>query len=102
MRHGKLITEESNIAKTQRDENARLWEALQQATANGDHFETVEEVKSLSLDEVTKRLKELKNKNELGCKWPDLDEIRWQRLAWRAKHFGFSNPFVLVKNGAEN
>lgn len=99
MRHGKLATEEANMAKTQREANAHLWNALHEAQAKGEYFETIEEVKSLSLEEVSKRLKEIKGDQSKGFSdWTTLDNARWQRLAWRAKYFGFNNPFTLTKN----
>ena len=87
-----------NIVKRQLDDNANLWKGVQKAKTNGDYYESDTEIKSLSLDEVSKRLKEIKSRNELGRKWPVLDEARWQRLAWRAKRLGFNNPFTLTKN----
>ena len=102
MRHGKLVTEEANIAKTQRETNARLWNSMQEAKANGDYCETVEELKTLTLEEVTKRLREIKGINKGFSDWTDLDNVRWPRLAWRAKQLGVSNPFTLTKNQEAN
>ena len=97
MRHGKLITEESNIAKRQRDKHVRLRNALQQAKANGVYVESDTEIKSLPLDEVAKRLKEISG-NKSVHNWTDLDNARWERLTWRAKKLGVSNPFTLIQN----
>ena len=101
MRHGKLVTEEANIAKTEREQNARLWRAAQEAVANGEHFETEAEIRSLSLEEVAKRLKAIScpdNPLKNCYDWTDLEKARWKRLEWRAKQLGVWNPFTLIKN----
>ena len=102
MRHGKLVTEEANIAKTEREQNARLWRAAQEAVANGEHFETEAELKSLTLEEVAKRLKEIvhpvDNPHRSRYEWTAFEEARWKRLEWRARQLGIRNPFTLIKN----
>ena len=97
MRHGKLITEECNIAKRQCDKHIKLSKALQKAKASGVLVESDAEIKSLSLEEVAKRLTKIQS-NKSVHDWTDLDNARWQRLAWRAKHLGVNNPFSLIKN----
>ena len=101
MRHGKLITEESNWAKTERDKNKKLHNALVEAKANGDYYETIDEIKAMPLEEVAKRLRTIKspdNSLRNAYDWTALDNARWERLAWRARQLGISNPFTLVKN----
>ena len=97
MRHGKLITEESNIAKRQRDKHVKLRKAMQEAKASGVPVESDTEIKSLSLEEVAKRLTAISN-NKSVHNWTDLDNARWERLTWRAKRLGINNPFSLIKN----
>ena len=83
--------------KMQDDKAKRLHAARREAEADGDLFESDEEIKTMPLKEVAKRLREIDNGRSL-TNWTDIDEARWERLAWRAKRLGVSNPFSLTKD----
>ena len=99
MIYGKGAHMAANGAKLQYDESKRLYAGRKEAEANGELFESDEEIKTMSLEEVTKRLKEIKGGIDKSYSdWTATEEARWQRLAWRAKRLGFNNPFTLTKN----
>ena len=91
-----------NIAKRQREENAVLWQAVQEGIDDQRYYETDKELKTLTIKEVKNRLTVIRNKYDIGDKWDKFDEARWQRLAWRARKLGFNNPFALAKSGEAN
>lgn len=98
MQRGKLATEQANIAKTEREENARLWKAIQEAKANGEYFESDNEIRTLPLEKLVQHLKQINRPDNSPYDWTPLEQARWKRLAWRAKQLGFDNPFALIQN----
>lgn len=100
MRRGKMATEEANWDKTARQENERLLAVI--VDAQEGSYETDDEIKTLPLEEVSKRLKEIYQPVDNPYKgfsdWTDLDRVRWQRLSWRARRLGVFNPFSLLSN----
>ena len=96
MIYGKGAHMAANGAKLQYDEGKRLYAGRKEAEEKGQLFESDEEIKTMPLEEVAKRLRQIRAK--AYSDWTNTDNARWERLAWRAKRLGVHNPFTLIKN----
>ena len=96
MQRGKLATVNAIRAKEDSDENAVLWNAMQEGIDNQRYCETIQELKLLTLDDVRRRLAVIKGKYGRFDEWDKFDEARWANLAWRANQLGCNNPHWLA------